>query len=568
MHFEEAVRFLLEKNPNPEEWDAAEWAAERPAVRVRSFFSSKVENARFLDRAQGLIFDYMTKVRDDVTGPDGEKTTALRVGGREDFVMLMRRFMIEEGMAKPEEFSKVEQGDVTDIRSMSRLRLIFDTNVRQAYGYGKWKQGMKPAVRRAFPAARFVRVRDVMAPRPRHADHLGEVRLKTDRAWWADYQNDPQIGGFGVPWEPYGFHSGMGQEDVSREEAERLGLRFDIREEEMETQPGLNDGLSAGTKGMDPELKRRLIEELEGMRPKRRRNIEEAAREAAAEARQRALERRGLAPVQSGPAVVVDEGDKITVRPSRESSLKPEANEVKLQPLSDEASEPDQGFDPQAVLSELRRIRGAEPEGAGLAREIRTDREAESLVEWADERGVLARRSQPPPEDDLTGGEHLVELNEAEGLVFKATKAGKFGFGVDREMIRPKKRREPPRITVGLTDATPDEYLTRLYLQNEEFGDEIQVLGVAKYPQGVSVLTAQPFYRGERTEQPVIDAWFSARGWTPVSGKEGGFYHPGKDLLILDALPRNVLTLEDGELMPFDVVIVRPTEEVRNSLKI
>jgi len=247
--------------------------------------------------------------------------------------------------------------------------------------------------------------------------------------------------------------------------------------------------------------------------------------------------------------------------------LKPETNGVKLRPLSDEAIEPDKGFDPQAVLSELHRIRGSEPESAGFAREIRTDREAQSLVEWADERGVLARRSQPPPEDDLTGGEHLVELNEEEGLVFKVTKPGKFGYGVDREMIRPKKRQEPPRITVGLADATPDEYLTRLHLQNSEFGDEIRVLGVAGYPQGASVLTAQPFYRGERTEQPIIDAWFSARGWMPVMDKEGGFYHPDKDLLILDALPRNVLTLEDGQLMPFDVVIVRPTDEVRGSLK-
>ncbi len=47
-----------------------------------------------------------------------------------------------EGMAKPGEFKGVNQKDVTDIRSMARLNLIFDTNVRQAYGFGQWKQGM------------------------------------------------------------------------------------------------------------------------------------------------------------------------------------------------------------------------------------------------------------------------------------------------------------------------------------------------------------------------------------------------------------------------------------------
>lgn len=61
-------------------------------------------------------------------------------------------------------------------------------------------------------------------PRPRHAAHEGEVRLKTDEAWWAAYQNDLEIGGFGVPWEPYGFYSGMGQEDVAREENDRIIL--------------------------------------------------------------------------------------------------------------------------------------------------------------------------------------------------------------------------------------------------------------------------------------------------------------------------------------------------------
>lgn len=53
----------------------------------------------------------------------------------------------------------------------------------------------------------------------------------------------------------------------------------------------------------------------------------------------------------------------------------------------------------------------------------------------------------------------------------------------------------------------------------------------------------------------------------PVMNKEGGFYHPDKELLVLDALPRNVLTLEGGQLMPFDVVVVRPTDELRSSLK-
>jgi len=567
MAFEEAIRFLLDKDPNPEEWDSADWATEKPAVRVRSFFSSRVESARFLDRAQGLIFDYMAKVRDDL--PNGER--ALRVGGREDFVMLMRRFMIEEGMAKPDEFQGVNQADLQDIRSVSRLRLIFDTNVRQAYGYGQWRQGMKPAVRRAFPAARFVRDRGVLEPRPRHAAHLGEVRLKTDLDWWARYQNDPKIGGFGVPWGPYGFYSGMGQEDVTRAEAQRLGLKVEPSpEEDAKPLPGLNDALAASVRKMDPDVKAKLLAELRGG-PKPR-DAEEAGREAAAAARRAALERRGL-PAEP-PVKVIEDGETIRLGPASGPSsapgkiLSPAPTRTSVPPLPDESSESKPGVSPETVLSDLRGIRDAEPGSSGLAREIRSRREAESLVAWADERGLLVERETPPREDDLTGGEHLVDLNEEEGLVFKATKPGKFGFAADREMIRPRGRRERPRITVGLADGTPAEYLARLEWQNQEFADDIRVLAVAKYPSGVSVLTSQPFYRGKRTPQAEIDQWFSEMGWKPISGREGAFYHQEKDLLILDALPRNVLTLEDGQTMPFDVVIARPDSDLKSSLRL
>lgn len=53
------------------------------------------------------------------------------------------------------------------------------------------------------------------------------------------------------------------------------------------------------------------------------------------------------------------------------------------------------GQEPGFVLSELCRLCPAEPEGAGVAREIRADIEAQSLAAWFDERGLLASRSEP-----------------------------------------------------------------------------------------------------------------------------------------------------------------------------
>ena len=59
MPFQEAIAFLLGKEQLPAEWDVAMWAEQESDFQTKAFFSAKVENARFLDRAQGLIFDCM-----------------------------------------------------------------------------------------------------------------------------------------------------------------------------------------------------------------------------------------------------------------------------------------------------------------------------------------------------------------------------------------------------------------------------------------------------------------------------------------------------------------------------
>lgn len=231
--------------------------------------------------------------------------------------------------------------------------------------------------------------------------------------------------------------------------------------------------------------------------------------------------------------------------------------------LPDASNSPAQGYSPAEVLSGLREFCAAESGSVGLAREIRASGEIESLIRWADGKGIFANETRAPEVDDLTGGEHLVTLGLDEKHVLKTTHPGKFGFGVDVEMIHPRGWNAKPRITAGLVDASPEEYVFRLLKQNELFADNISVIGVVRFPQGVSVLTSQPFYKGCRTEQVAIDEWFTSQGWTKVALKAGAFFRAEDDLLIMDALPRNVLTLENGELMPFDVVIVRPSEMLK-----
>ena len=241
-------------------------------------------------------------------------------------------------MAKKEEFAGVNQKDVTDIRSLARLRLVFDTNVKQAFGYGQWAQRMTPAALEAYPAARLIRDRGVSVPRPRHQSSLGEVRLKTDPRW-AEWHNAHEIGGFGVPWGPYGFNSGVTQEDVSRKEAKVLGLDVDS----VSPVPAkITDGLQASVKKMDPALKAKLLKELNNRPPVV--SPKDAARKAAAETRKIMLNRGLEKAVKKGDqameakyrqaisdlsldAVAHEAGGKIVLEPS------PDGGMVKMQPI-------------------------------------------------------------------------------------------------------------------------------------------------------------------------------------------------------------------------------------------
>ena len=215
--FTEAYANLAGRAVTPSARRTAEWSNEPVAIRQRAFFSAGVESAAFLTRSQGFLTDYLGKVRDPATG-------GLAAQGRQQFVAEMREFAIREGLGKvdPKTGSispTIRESDLTDLRSIARLQLIFDTMVESAQEYGYWKQGLDPAVLATYPAARFIRVRPVMTPRPYHVMAEGAVRLKTDLNFWLSMNRD-----FGVPWGPWGFNSGMGTEDVGRTEAESLGL--------------------------------------------------------------------------------------------------------------------------------------------------------------------------------------------------------------------------------------------------------------------------------------------------------------------------------------------------------
>ena len=127
---------------------------------------------------------------------------------------------------------------------------------QSAHDYTYWKQGMNPDVLDAFPAQRFIRERDVKTPRPVHQQNEGVVQLKSDLPFWLA-MNDPAFGGFGVPYGPWGFNSGMGVEDEDRETAEGLGL-LQPGQKVQPVEQAFNDHLQASTRGLDADMVAKL----------------------------------------------------------------------------------------------------------------------------------------------------------------------------------------------------------------------------------------------------------------------------------------------------------------------
>jgi hypothetical protein len=263
--FLQAVKKLGSKSIIARSLSHEQWQDVPLAIRDRAFFSARIEDCRFLQAARDMIMDNLTGARQDVTLPSGEETTMLSTGDRATFVKQAQALATQYGLGDviPPGTDREARGLIertTDLQSVTRLRLIFDTQLYSAEGYGWWKQGNDQDILDAYPAQRFIRAFPVQTPRPLHAENEGKVRLKSDLAFWKA-MNDRKIGGFGVPWGPFGFNSGMDVEDVTREEAEKLGLLKPSQQVQNPEIP-FNQDLEASARGLDPDILAKLKDQL------------------------------------------------------------------------------------------------------------------------------------------------------------------------------------------------------------------------------------------------------------------------------------------------------------------
>jgi hypothetical protein len=248
----EAVGRMDRKMPIARALTSEEWAGVPLALRERAFWTARFAKADVLQVMHEAIGDRLKLERRESVPGRGEVTMS-----RDNFIAEMRDRLAAAGYVPPQG----KAGTIQDLTSTGRLGLIFDMNTQMAQGYARWKSGQLEGALQAFPAQELYRAESRVVPRnwiERWRAAGGQVynggRLiaaKDDAIW-------TEISAFGTPWPPFDFNSGMDVRDVSRAEAERLGVIAAGRP----VQPPaveFNANLAKSVEGYAPEIRETVL---------------------------------------------------------------------------------------------------------------------------------------------------------------------------------------------------------------------------------------------------------------------------------------------------------------------
>lgn len=192
---------------------------------------------------------------------------------------------------------------------------------------------------------------------------------------------------------------------------------------------------------------------------------------------------------------------------------------------------------------------------------MRRTREERDLESWARENGAWI----DDPADWLRVLEYGGEEHRVRDLYphyLKATHPGRYGFTVVAGPVYP-----------GLAQALPGEYLERLRLCNEHFGDTVRLEDVTREGGEMVVFTSQPTVVGTGADPEEVAAFMEMRWLRRLDGIRLGhqgaacFYRDLDNLAVFDAHPGNILKDRDGVILPIDLVAVTADEKLAEQLE-
>ena len=277
--FSEALDRLAQKRVLPTGLGSAEIREEFSAdLRRRSLFSARTTKAAILQ-------EYQDKIEALLKGETNIATARMEMQSLYDALGYTPEF----GFAGDEDLDipPAERGTIRDLSSRSRIDLVLMTNMRQCANYGFWKQGQTDFARWAYPCYELVRIYPRVIPRGMRLrqgalEHVrgedwpsrweaaggvfvGDGRMiarKDDPIWsrLGDSTLFPDALDTALP--PFAFNSGYGWREIDRDESIRLGVIEEDTEIEAQDHT-LNENVQASVRGIDPELLRAAIAELD-----------------------------------------------------------------------------------------------------------------------------------------------------------------------------------------------------------------------------------------------------------------------------------------------------------------
>jgi hypothetical protein len=218
--------------------------------------------------------------------------------------------------------------------------------------------------------------------------------------------------------------------------------------------------------------------------------------------------------------------------------------------ISDESKNP--ASQPSALESAIEAIeRSLRPDGAGNDRIPDGERagfEWRALFQWAECEGLSAPAQLKP--ERVGGREHDLTFLSAECRWCKFTKPDGCGLIVDFADGSPL-----------LLPATPLQYLKRLRLQNNFWGDDIRLEGIQIQTPGARIISTQPDVQGEAPALDFLQEYLCGEfGFRKLKIAPMGYYKSQSYLMgrfaMFDVHPANFVQVSPEIILPIDVIMM------------
>lgn len=180
------------------------------------------------------------------------------------------------------------------------------------------------------------------------------------------------------------------------------------------------------------------------------------------------------------------------------------------------------------------------------------------LKKWAEDLGLLLDPEKFLPDLVRGGQEHDLLHDKASQRIIKVTRNGFFGLTPGIELALVSSGKDARRL--HLWEASPYQYLERLYLHNILVPGINKLEGFIHQEGDFSIVTSQPRLDHNPVTEIEIDSYFRSLGFEKIAS--ASYYRDSDNLGIFDAHDKNVLrsSIAPNTLIPFDIIPCQPDE--------